>query len=156
MGQVRPQEWVIDGTGLEIMPPSVSHQLLEASEIGRLAFLDAGQPVVLPVNFCFCDGRIVFQTTVGSKLHASANGSEVAFEIDDWDAKSRTGWSVLVRGRAGEVEDEEEIGAMCELGLRPWADRSHHTSWVQVVPTEIDGRRIPRRSAGQAMGEARH
>ncbi len=152
--QVKPREWAIDRGGLEIIPGDVCQKLLEASEVGRIAFVAAGSPVVLPVNFRFYARRIVFRSTVGSKLNAAAMGDPVAFEIDDWDARTRTGWSVMVRGRAAEVTDAALLAELYDLGLRPWADPTLRTRWVQVLPSDIDGRRIPRRSVPATAVEA--
>jgi nitroimidazol reductase NimA-like FMN-containing flavoprotein (pyridoxamine 5'-phosphate oxidase superfamily) len=125
------------------MPPKVCDELLAASEVGRIAFLHAGAPAILPINFRYHEGRIVFRTAVGSKLYAAGRGYPVAFEIDEWDAKRRTGWSVLVQGIASEVSDEAELAELFGLGLRPWADQVDRSNWVQIQPEDISGRRIP-------------
>ncbi|MCH7790234.1 MAG: pyridoxamine 5'-phosphate oxidase family protein [Acidobacteria bacterium] len=127
------------------MPPKVCDELLAASEVGRIAFINAGAPLILPVNFRYHRGRIVFRTALGSKLNAAGRGYEVAFEIDDWDAPRRTGWSVLVRGTAEEVVSESELEELFGLGLRPWADQIERSMWVQIHPRDISGRRIPSR-----------
>jgi nitroimidazol reductase NimA-like FMN-containing flavoprotein (pyridoxamine 5'-phosphate oxidase superfamily) len=145
--QTPAQDWPVDHEGLEIMPPRVCDELLAASEVGRVAFLDAGAPVIFPVNFQFHEGHIVFRTSPGSKLQAAGRRYEVAFEIDDWDAGRRTGWSVIVRGTAEEVASEGDLEVLFGLGLRPWADQTERLQWVRIVPNDITGRRIPNRRA---------
>jgi len=73
--------------------------LLGSRDVGRLGFVAHGYPLVLPVSYAFADGRIWISTGGGSRLdHAPL--SPVCFEVDDLDAASRTGWSVLARGVA--------------------------------------------------------
>jgi hypothetical protein len=68
----------------------------------------------------------------------------VAFQLDDHDPSRGTGWSVLVRGRADLVEDEEAI-ARYDNELDSWAITDPHlASWIRIVPDEISGRRLHR------------
>jgi uncharacterized protein len=68
--------------------------------VGRIAWLGRDGLTVVPVNFTV-DGRAVHIRTAGySVLAQECDDSEVAFEIDDVDPDSRSGWSVLMRGRA--------------------------------------------------------
>jgi hypothetical protein len=52
-----------------------------------------------------------------------------------------TGWSVLVKGRAVEVDDADEVRAVARLPLRHWSV-GHKPHWVRVLPAEVTGRRI--------------
>jgi nitroimidazol reductase NimA-like FMN-containing flavoprotein (pyridoxamine 5'-phosphate oxidase superfamily) len=152
--QTEGRDWPIDHEGLEVMPAKVCDELLAASEVGRIAFINAGAPVILPVNFRYHHGRIVFRTSLGSKLNAAGRGYEVAFEIDDWDAPRRTGWSVLVQGTAEEVVSASDLEELFDLGLRPWADQVDRSMWVQIHPTDINGRRIPSRQGPRGEEES--
>lgn len=52
------------------------------------------------------DGQdVVFRADRGSKLSAADRKDHVAFEADDWDLRTRTGWSVLLKGRAEVVHE---------------------------------------------------
>ena len=59
---------------------------------------------MLPVNYQWHDGAVVFRTTRHSALDEDlqtgiAGGDyEVAFEIDEIDVAGRQGWSVLLQG----------------------------------------------------------
>jgi nitroimidazol reductase NimA-like FMN-containing flavoprotein (pyridoxamine 5'-phosphate oxidase superfamily) len=107
--------------------------------VGRVAFVDAGEPVVLPVNHAVSGRRVVFRTARGALLHEALMDRPVAFEVDDFDAGRRTGWSVLVRGRATLADDTDELDA---LGLDAWADAVERDDWVTIVADEVTGRRI--------------
>ena len=52
----------------------------------------------------------------------------VEFEADAGDPGSHTGWSVIVHGVAEEIWRPEDLAAVRELPLRPWApgNRDHY------------------------------
>lgn len=117
-------------------------QLLAETPIGRLGFNFAGRPMVLPVTYRFVAGQILFRTALGRKLHAVAANHPVAFEVDGWNESSQTGWSVLVVGNAGEIEEWEAFEDAELLGLHPWAGEHAKDRWVRIIPERITGRRI--------------
>jgi len=115
-------------------------RLLEKLPIGRVGFSYAGKQVVLPVNYRFLDGEIIFRTLFGQKLDAAAAELPVAFEVDEWDEQSHSGWSVLVKGRAEQILEYDALVVADEIGARPWAGGASEGHWVRVVPEEITGR----------------
>lgn len=117
-------------------------QLLTSTPIGRMGFDFAGTPVILPVNFRYVNGDIVFRTSTGRKLHAVAANKRVAFEVDQWDAWNRIGRSVLVVGEASEIQEWEQLQQAEDLGLHPWAETADDDRWVRITPERITGRRI--------------
>lgn len=131
-----------DRRGLEILSRSECERLLGLAEIGRVALISAGEPLILPVNYRFDEGIVVFRTATGEKLDAMVLRSPVAFQIDGWYPATRTGWSVLVRGSAEEVYNEQETAALEALGLVGWVPDVQPTVWVRIRPHDITGRRI--------------
>lgn len=131
-----------DRLGLEILSKAECDRLLGEGTIGRIAFVSAGEPAIVPVNYRFHDGSIVLRTARGEKLDAAALEAPVAFEIDAWDPEEHTGWSVLVRGRAEEVDGPEEIAELDALGLRPWANAPEQRLWIRIRRLETTGRRV--------------
>lgn len=130
--------------GLELLSDAECRALLAAGTIGRLGMTVSALPVILPVNYAFVDGEVVFRTAEGTKLRAATDGAVVAFEVDSYDTDRRTGWSVLVVGKASEVHDDLDTERLRELGLAPWANgvRSHY---VRLRPELVTGRRIAER-----------
>ena len=110
--------------------------LLATQPVGRLAVATPEGPLVVPVNFVVDGEAIVFRSDRGSKLFAIGDG-RVAFEVDLIDAYHRTGWSVLIRGRAYEATHWE----IDHLLLQPWApgDKRH---WIRLPIATITGRRL--------------
>lgn len=132
-----------DRGGLEILSAQECERLLGSTEIGRVAFTHAGEVVILPVTFRFHRRRIFFRTGSGEKLQAAATQSQVAFEIDAWNAVRRGGWSVLVKGRSETVLDDDLLAELADIGLAPWAQSVTRNDVVQIVIEEVSGRRLP-------------
>lgn len=133
-----------DWSGLEILSIDECHRLLRAHHVGRLAFVEAGSPVILPVNYSVDGHAVVFRTGRGSKLASAIMGAAVCFEIDDHDPVEHTGWSVVMKGLADHVLDQSELDRLDGLPLMPWSSPDVRQDWVRVMPEEITGRRIPR------------
>ena len=83
-------------------------RLLGRGHFGRVGIVDEGRAVVLPVNYVFDEGCIVFQSTQGTKLDAALAGRTVAFEIDAIDPMYHGGFSVLAYGPAEVVDAPED------------------------------------------------
>lgn len=124
-----------------VISPDECAALLDRSHLGRIALVDKGLPLILPVNYVLDHTEVVFRTNPGSKLEAALRHAAVAFEIDGTDDETRTGWSVLIRGHAHEVHDEAELERLEKLELVPWAPgtRQHY---VRITSLETTGRRI--------------
>lgn len=133
----------VDHGGLEVLTFAESLQLMGSVPVGRFAFIDAGEPVVLPVNHRVSGRNIVFRTTFGAKLDAAVNERPASFETDQFDPDTRTGWSVIARGVAEPVADDE-IAGLEELGLEPWVTAVDRDHWVRLRVNEMTGRRIVR------------
>jgi uncharacterized protein len=132
----------IDGrTWLEHLSPSQCWELLAASPVGRIGVINDSAPEIYPVNHVVDRQTIVFRTDPGSKLRGLLRSPAVCYQVDGIDARDATGWSVLVKGRAIELHDPDEIRAAAALPLRYWTlgDKAH---WVRVVPDQVTGRRI--------------
>jgi nitroimidazol reductase NimA-like FMN-containing flavoprotein (pyridoxamine 5'-phosphate oxidase superfamily) len=104
---------------------------------------------VLPVNYKFHDGAILFRTSTDSltaaELRTGGEGSEyrVAFEVDDFSPASQEGWSVLVQGPAHHLDDESEQAEALAVGVEAWPG-GEHDHFIRISPMRITGRRIRR------------
>jgi uncharacterized protein len=132
-----------DHAGLETLPFHACLRLLASVPIGRVGFYADGEVVLLPVNHAVDGQDVVFRTAPGSKLTAAQEQELVAFEADDYDLQTRSGWSILVTGRATVVYDEAEVKRLNRLNLHPWATSVEHPFWVRIHPSSVTGRRTP-------------
>jgi nitroimidazol reductase NimA-like FMN-containing flavoprotein (pyridoxamine 5'-phosphate oxidase superfamily) len=123
-----------------------SLKLIAPGGIGRIAYQGRFGPAVLPVNYQWHDGAVVFRTTRHSALDEDlqtgiAGGDYlVAFEVDEIDVPERRGWSVLIQGPAHHVSEEERASAE-QAGVEPWPAGDREL-FIRIVPSRITGRRI--------------
>lgn len=109
--------------------------LLETAAVGRLAWVDADGPVVLPVNIAVSQGAVVIRTAAYSSITREVDDSRVALEVDDLGPE-RTGWSVLLRGVARVLLEPAPVDAPTA-----WPTGSKSAT-VRIRPTRVTGRRL--------------
>ena len=131
---------------IEELDEAESLRRISAGGIGRIAYQSRFGPAVLPVNYQWHDGAIVFRTARHSALDQDletgiAGGDyKVAFEIDEIDTAGRQGWSVLIQGPAHHVSEDERASAE-RAGVEPWPAGDREL-FIRIVPNRVTGRRI--------------
>ncbi|WP_062347175.1 pyridoxamine 5'-phosphate oxidase family protein [Herbidospora yilanensis] len=131
----------IDSAGLSVLSREECLRLLATTPIGRLVFTFRALPAVQPVNYVLDGETVVIRTAIGSRLAAATRDAVVAFEIDDIDRETGSGWSVTVLGHARGVTAPEEVARLSALPLMPWAP-SAFDHFVTLSTDEVSGRRI--------------
>jgi uncharacterized protein len=132
-----------DHAGLEILPLDECLRLLASVPVGRIGFFADGEIVVLPVNHVVDGQDVVFRTAYGSKLSAAEGQNLAAFEADHYSEQTRSGWSVLVTGRAEMVDAEAEIQRLSRRDLHPWVTAIQRPFWIRIRPISVSGRQTP-------------
>ena len=127
--------------------------LLRSAPIGRLAFTEGALPAVQPVSFAVAEGEIVIPTQVGSAVAAASRGAVVAFEVDEVDAGSWTGWNVTVVGPSRVITDARDVARLDGLGVRSWAPGAERC-YVSVRIRVVCGRRVHRAPGASPAGPA--
>jgi nitroimidazol reductase NimA-like FMN-containing flavoprotein (pyridoxamine 5'-phosphate oxidase superfamily) len=129
---------------MDELTTEVCWMLLDRVPVGRVAFESRGETVVFPVNHRVDGHSVLIRTGEGALLASLGAGGDAAFEVDETDAFSETGWSVLIKGDASEVTDATDRAEAERLALHPWAaGRKDH--WIRIVPRQVTGRAISRR-----------
>jgi uncharacterized protein len=118
--------------------------MLATVPIGRVGLTLNALPVVLPVNFAVLEGDIVFRTVEGTKFHAAATGTVVAFEVDGYDLDGARGWSVMVQGPSRVLIEAAEVNRVRQLVLDPWAVDGRADRTVRITNMVMSGRRFAR------------
>jgi nitroimidazol reductase NimA-like FMN-containing flavoprotein (pyridoxamine 5'-phosphate oxidase superfamily) len=119
------------------------YRLLATHEVGRLGVSAEHYPLIIPVNYGLDGSTIVIRTHPGTVLHAASHAN-VTFEVDDIDRRTRSGWSVLVRGLAEELTAGHHADLVARThasGTEPWAP-GEHGSWLRLIAHHVTGRRI--------------
>jgi hypothetical protein len=128
---------------MEVLDEAHCMRLLASVNWGRFAWSDTDGPRILPVNFTLVDGHVFLRTDLYGSLADAASGTAVALEADELDHRLSSGWSVVVLGRAEQVEDQAEIAAFFRQVREPWAPGSRPLL-VRIVPSQVTGRRFLR------------
>ena len=125
---------------LRPMPWRECLTLLRSTPVGRLVFTEDALPAIRPVNFVVRGTDIIVRTSRGGTLSKIA-GEVVAFEADEVDPHTHTGWSVVAVGKAEPVTDIDELADLADPAWRPWApgDRSH---FLRIQIELVNGRRL--------------
>ena len=128
-------------SGIEIIDSDECWRLLAQDEIGRLAVVIGTMPMILPVNYALDDDAIVFRTIPGSR-HDVGQG-HAAFEVDQFDRATKSGWSVLVTGHLEEVAwyQAKDAARIKSLPVEPWAPGDREL-WLRLTPSFTTGRVI--------------
>jgi nitroimidazol reductase NimA-like FMN-containing flavoprotein (pyridoxamine 5'-phosphate oxidase superfamily) len=129
-------------TGIEWLGRDECLELLSTEDVGRLAVVIGRTPTVFVVNYALDGHTVVFRSDPGSKVDAGLRGP-VAFEVDEIDRSTRSGWSVVVTGRLEEPPpfDRAANEQIRSVPVEPWAGGAKDR-WLRLVPSRITGRRI--------------
>ncbi len=114
-------------------------ELVATKTLGRVAYCDPQGPVVLPVNHVAHEGAVIFRTSPHSLLALQGRGMPAAFQVDDADDYTESGWSVLMRGTMSIVESVEDLP---DTALpEPWPE-GVRSLYLRVAPHSVTGRRV--------------
>lgn len=126
---------------VEPLEPAECMRLLTSVRLGRVAWVAAVGPQLLPVNHSVLDGNVFFRTDLYSSLAEGTRTGTVAFEADELDDRMLSGWSVLILGRAEHVVDPAEMAELFPRMEQPWAPGSRPLV-ARIIPTQVTGRRF--------------
>ena len=128
------------------LDPATCRTLLRTQHVGRLVTTGAETHVV-PVNYMIAEAAVLFRTEPGTGA-AQHVGRPALFEVDMFDERTRSGWSVVVRGRLMPMPPDLD-----PPDVESWAPgtRGH---WLVVTIDTVSGRLLrgeieaPSRPAG--------
>ncbi|OSP44916.1 pyridoxamine 5'-phosphate oxidase [Streptomyces sp. 13-12-16] len=117
--------------------------------VGRVIYTRQALPAVLPVNFSLdTDASVLLATSPGSDLVRAVDGTVVAFEADEFHAEARSGWSVIVTGRATVVTGPAEHERFVRTGPASWMPL-RETVFVRIEAEVVTGRELRGATAGR-------
>lgn len=137
-----PRTWFRDRLSLE-----ECLDMLANCRMGRVGAIVNGRPVIVPAAYV-SEGTGLLVRVDGNLLDEAMH--HVAFEVEANDAKTGTGWSVVVQGAAREVTDQVDSQDADRVGPAPDDHTGSVTRWIRIRPSHIIGRRLP----GEADKEA--
>jgi nitroimidazol reductase NimA-like FMN-containing flavoprotein (pyridoxamine 5'-phosphate oxidase superfamily) len=130
-----------DRFGATVLSADECWRRLRNAEVGRLAVVIGNRPDIFPVNHLVDHGTVVFRTAGGTKFAAAVLGESVAFEVDGYDPDAGEAWSVVLRGRAVEVDRLKAVFDGADMPPFPW-HAAPKGRVVRIEPEDISGRRF--------------
>lgn len=130
-----------DGAALAWLSDRECLRLMASVPVGRIIYTLRALPAVEAVNFALDGGDVVIGIDQGSPVLGGVRDAVVAFEADEFDPASHTGWSVTVVGTSREVADPTEADRLREAFRASWAPGGPD-HFVRIVPGIIRGRRL--------------
>ena len=128
-----------DSQPISILSETECWNHLSSGSLGRLVTTVDGQSEIFPINYVVQHRTVLFRTAEGTKLVSTAINHNVLFEADDHNVVE--GWSVIVRGVARILHDDEDIAEAERAQLLPWtATIKQH--YVRIRPLSVTGRRV--------------
>lgn len=121
------------------LPRSECWSLLRGSAVGRVVYTYEALPAVALVNYALVGELIVFAVGERSKLSGLLGGHVVAFEVDDVDPATGTGWSLQVIGRTARVTDAAVTDRVPPLAMYPSA-LDGPEAYVGLAGEQVTGR----------------
>ena len=117
-------------------------RLLAKVPVGRVVYTRQALPAVLPINFSRdTNASVLLCTSPESDLVRAIDGVVVAFEADEFDAATRSGWSVVVTGRATVVTDPAEHERLTQTGPSSWMPL-RESVFVRIESEMVTGREL--------------
>lgn len=134
-------QWTFDQMP-EVLDEEACLPLLESRDLGRIAFNAGEQLEIFPVNYGIEGRTVVFRTGPGMKLDVVPR-TPVAFEVDSWEPRLGTGWSVVVKGRAEEITlNPGRTADHLRLASVQPAAPGGRWHWLAIKPSQVTGRRF--------------
>ena len=143
----------VDPTRPAVLSEGDALALLASVPVGRLVYSDRALPFVTPVNFIVDGGDVVIRMGRRSTLATHTPGHIVVFEVDEIDVVDRSGWSVVVTGRAELIEDADEVARLDAWNLQTWQPTTGDR-YLRLRPEIVSGRQFP--VAGSYSGALPH
>lgn len=123
---------------IQLLDAGECRELLRVGSVARIAFQRDGRLELLPVNYVYDTDIIVVRTNEDSPV-VSIVDRDFVLEADHHDDTYQVGWSVLVRGTASRMSDEE-LAEYEGRVPRSWAGGDDPVH-LAIVPHELTGRR---------------
>lgn len=83
---------------IEVLSAATCRRLLAEVAVGWIAHATEQGTHMVPVNFAIHAEELVFHTGYGQTLDATIRGRSMTFGAAVFDADTRSGWSVTVKG----------------------------------------------------------
>lgn len=95
-------------------------QILQSAPVAHLGIIDGDEPYVTPMSFVLSGDHILFRTMPGRKLDALRQSPAVCINVTIFDETTGDWSSVIVKGEAHEVDEDDLKTTTVALLLRKY------------------------------------
>lgn len=127
-------------TDIQYLTEDEALVLAATAPVGRVVYTRDAIPAAHLVNFKLDGKDVIFKTRKGAKFAAVLADALIAFEVDEIDPATRSGWTVTLTGRSRMVTEPEEQERLLELDVDPWLPGREY--FVRVMTAAVTGRRV--------------
>lgn len=129
---------------VEELDATTCRTLLASVPVARVVHVVAGEPQVALVNIAVDGDDVVVRSTRGGRLQTAlaAPGTSVLVEADAVDPTTRSGWSVVARGRMAPVLDQVTAARLDRIAAPSWILGDSGGTWLRLSVDELSGRRV--------------
>lgn len=130
---------------LEPLDADACARLLAATQLGRIAVVEAGRPRIIVLNHTVDSSAVLFRTQDDAFLAGLTRGGvavPAVYEVDSAFPPGRSGWSVIASGRLVHESDPRRI-ALARAGIAAWAEGDRDLV-LRLDVDELTGRRVGR------------
>ncbi len=132
----------------DVLSREESLRLLAGVAVGRVVFTIRALPAVQPVSFILDEDSVVFGADAGSQLVAAVRDAVVAFQADDIDPASASGWSVTITGYARQFRYSHAADRLRAMPCPPVPGERRH--FVGIRTELVTGVRLGEREGRPA------
>lgn len=110
------------GAHVHPMSQAEMDQFLTAAPIGRLGMITPEGPYVIPVGYCYTDGKIFIHMCreEGRKMRALKANPIVCFEVDESLSDASLAKSVVITGRAEIIDEPKRMVPYLQLHINKY------------------------------------
>jgi uncharacterized protein len=131
-----------------VIPAWECHRLLCQQRVGRLAIIEGGYPISIPISYRLSgtpsERRIVFRTAPNTTI-AQYEG-RASLEVDHINEQAKSAWSVIARGTLHRLFDDGTLP-----DPQPWLIEGRD-QWLALDVVAVSGRRFVGLPAGGDSG----
>ncbi len=129
---------------VEELDPSTCWELLRAGQVARVVHVVGGHPRISLVNYGLDGDDVVVRSSEGTRLHLAltAPTTAVLVEVDEVDPATRSGWSVVARGRMAPVLDRVTVARLDRTMPASWVLGDSGGTWLRLTVESLSGRRV--------------
>ncbi len=129
---------------VEELDPATCRELLASAQTARVVHVVEDRPQIALVNIALDGDDVVVRSTAGSRLSTALSSPEsaVLVQADEVDASTRSGWSVVARGRMTPVLDQVTAARLDRTIAPSWILGDSGGTWLRLTVEELTGRAV--------------